>query len=302
MSSRRKRRVLDLAAAYRQTRQRLKKLSVAGVCPSPGELLVHDADISSTWDLHAQRCPEEGLRCHVAVSGDDGVSAAVRISRAASCRAFLLSFASKNIPGGAVASGVLAQEECIFRQTSISLALDPGSRPRCYPLSPGRVVVVRNVAVIRGAHPDYEWHPVPFPLIDVASSAAEQHPPSDGRHYADDSGMRSRVAGVLQAAALNGSTHLVLGAWGCGGFRNPALGLAEIFRSLLVDDNFARFFRYVEFAIPGDDCKHTAPFREVFGDLLQPALFEHDAIPSTEIAVPLGSDDTVSEPPGGGMI
>jgi len=217
--------------------------------------------------------PPPSRRCCFAVSSDDTVSAAVRISVSAGRPAFTLSFASKNLPGGAVASGVLAQEECVFRQTALSLLLPPEVRPSCYPLPPGRVVVCRRVAVVRGPHPAYEWLSEPYVLIDVATSAAAQKPPLTecGEQYSDGGvEMRMRAASVLRAAVRNGSTHLVLGAWGCGGFRNPARGLAEVFRGLIVDEGFARFFAHVEFAIPGQG-KHVKAFSEVFRDLLDEA-------------------------------
>ena len=64
--------------------------------------------------------------CRVlAISDEDSVSAGVLVSAAVGYPAFVLNFASKNVPGGAVGSGVLAQEECIFRQTTLALALPP---------------------------------------------------------------------------------------------------------------------------------------------------------------------------------
>lgn len=260
------RKVLDTAAVFRETRKKVNKMVESGHLERPSQPSVYDfqetlADIPS--------CPRG--KCTFAISADDTVTAVARVSAEAGCPAFALNFASPNMPGGAVASGIVAQEECLFRQTSIDAALPAGARLRCYPLVPGRVVLCRGVAVVRASHPSYEWLPEPFTLVDVGSSAAVQKPPPSacGELYADGGlQMRMRAASVLQAAASNGSRHLVLGAWGCGGFRNPARGLAQVFRELLVDSDYKRFFTYVEFAIPGHSNRHAAAFSKVWGDLL----------------------------------
>merc|ERR1711920_640029 len=115
--------------------------------------------------------------------------------------------------------------------------MDPEKPPKCYPLH-GRSVVVPGVAIVKTA--DLEWCTPPFVEIDVLASSAVSKPTltSDDLSYSEpvQTEMFERAAAILQAASLNGSRVLILGAWGCGGFRNPTVCVAELFRRLLFDD------------------------------------------------------------------
>jgi uncharacterized protein (TIGR02452 family) len=58
-----------------------------------------------------------------------------------------------------------------------------------------------------------------------------------------------RVDTVLYAAVKSQRPNLVLGAWGCGAFGNPAAPVAAIFRDRLSSEEFRGCFKTVVFAI-----------------------------------------------------
>ncbi len=62
---------------------------------------------------------------------------------------------------------------------------------------------------------------------------------------------------ILRVAAAHGVDVLVLGAFGCGAFRNPPAVVARAYRQLM--DEFDRQFRAIEFAIYCAD-RDTANF------------------------------------------
>jgi uncharacterized protein (TIGR02452 family) len=243
---------------WRQTKRKLPALLQGSLIAPPNIQLVHD------FDPNFQTDTADCFAGHLAISSDDSLVAGSRLSAAVQARVAVLCFASRNIPGGAVASGVNAQEESLYRRCSVSLALNPDDRPDCYPMPGGRCVLVSQVAVVRG--PDHEWLQTPFAEIDMIASAAVSKPPLLGDGYADNAEMHSRVLSVLQTARQAGVRFLVLGAWGCGGFRNPVLGLAQLFRQVLIDEGCGVWFEYVEFAIPAP--KFADVFREVISDVL----------------------------------
>jgi hypothetical protein len=74
--------------------------------------------------------------------------------------------------------------------------------------------------------------------------------------------LRRRALRVLEVAAAHGHRSLVLGAWGCGAFRNDPSVVAEAFAGALAAVN--RFDRIV-FAIR--DRLEGAPAYRAFGDL-----------------------------------
>ena len=58
-----------------------------------------------------------------------------------------------------------------------------------------------------------------------------------------------RIRSVLHAARLAGHPNLVLGAFGCGAFGNPAGPVAAVFRQQLLSPEFRGLFRIVAFAV-----------------------------------------------------
>src|SRR5439155_14810700 len=78
--------------------------------------------------------------------------------------------------------------------------------------------------------------------------------------------MEERVERVLGVAALHGHEVLVLGAWGCGVFRNDPQEIAELFRASLAG-RFRGAFTHVVFAVLDStrEKRSLGPFEQVFG-------------------------------------
>jgi uncharacterized protein (TIGR02452 family) len=76
-----------------------------------------------------------------------------------------------------------------------------------------------------------------------------------------------RAEHVLRVAAHHGHRVLVLGAWGCGVFRNDPEEVAGVFADLLASPRFERAFSRVVFAVydrsPGQDNRRA--FERRFG-------------------------------------
>merc|ERR1712039_430810 len=103
---------------------------------------------------------------------------------------------------------------------------------------------------------DVESQP-PFAVLTVAA----QNVNWDGRFEPDL--LREKVRTILHVAACNGHDTLVLGAFGCGYFRNPPAVVAETFRKLLSSE-FAAAFSLVVFAIPDRHGRNLTEFTSRF--------------------------------------
>ena len=58
---------------------------------------------------------------------------------------------------------------------------------------------------------------------------------------------------VMFATGLNkGHDSLVLSALGCGAFRNPPRHMAELFKQVLLEENFVNKYKHISFAIIDD--------------------------------------------------
>jgi uncharacterized protein (TIGR02452 family) len=65
--------------------------------------------------------------------------------------------------------------------------------------------------------------------------------------------MRVRAERILRLAALESTDHLVLGAWGCGVFKNRIDFVVGVFMKLLLSEKFKGVFKTVTFPTPNDD-------------------------------------------------
>lgn len=61
--------------------------------------------------------------------------------------------------------------------------------------------------------------------------------------------MKERIERILTAFEVNGDENLVLGAFGCGVFRNNPIEVANTFRELLQSNRFEHSFKRIIFAI-----------------------------------------------------
>ena len=76
--------------------------------------------------------------------------------------------------------------------------------------------------------------------------------------------MDERVGRVLAVAALHGHEVLVLGAWGCGVFRNDPAMIADLFQAALAG-RFRGAFTHVVFAVLDASGETIGSFEQVFG-------------------------------------
>ena len=172
----------------------------------------------------------------------------------------VLNFASARRPGGGFRNGAAAQEESLARSSALVAAL--ARFPEFYavhrrandPRYSDRMIYAPGCPVFR----DDAGKLLDTPYaVDFITSAA----PNAGalaRPRTRKSGelralFRQRAQKVLALACAQGCTALVLGAWGCGVFRNDPELVAEIFaEALLAGGPFYGRFVHVRFSVLDD--------------------------------------------------
>ncbi|MFT4533772.1 MAG: hypothetical protein ACJA1A_000347 [Saprospiraceae bacterium] len=75
--------------------------------------------------------------------------------------------------------------------------------------------------------------------------------------------MKRRISKVLAISHSNNHRILVLGAWGCGVFRNDPIDMARYFREVLEDD-FKNVIEEIVFAVYSKNEKFITPFINEF--------------------------------------
>lgn len=172
----------------------------------------------------------------------------------------VLNFANAYTPGGGVAHGAMAQEECLCRSSNLYQGLTLRYLMRNYykynarnvgDLGTDAVIYHPGVTVIKSD--DALPAPLEQPFcVDVLTCAAPYVNPDRKRPVPPDElaeAFGKRVKNILEVAAANDVDVLILGAFGCGAFNNPPEMAAGCFRDYLVDQGYGRYFKRVVFAI-----------------------------------------------------
>lgn len=157
----------------------------------------------------------------------------------------VLNMASKFKPGGGVVKGAAAQEECIFRRSNAVLT----HYPKWYPLEDNEVIYSPKVTIIK----DREYNNLEqtdYWTTAMLAVAAIKNPTTIDGEYADENSknlMRQKINAIFQIAIQHGHDSLVLGALGCGAYKNPPHIIAEIFKEAL--KVWSPYFKRIGFAV-----------------------------------------------------
>ncbi|MCA9092588.1 MAG: TIGR02452 family protein [Planctomycetaceae bacterium] len=187
---------------------------------------------------------------------------------------FCLNFASAKHPGGGFLKGAQAQEEALARASGLYACLEPhhsfyernlASRTSLYT---DAMIYSPSVPVFRDDRDQLIERPYAVSILTspaVNAGAVRQNEPHREEYIAGV--MRTRTEKLLTIAFIHGYRNLVLGAWGCGVFRNDPADVARLFHEFLTQGGiFAGTFHRVSFGVlDGTPGKSTiAPFERLF--------------------------------------
>lgn len=185
--------------------------------------------------------PDTSRTTSFEVTGESSLQAARRMTSASAGPVAVLNFASARNPGGGYLNGAQAQEEALCRASALyaTLLRAPGyyahHRADRSPFYSDRVIHSPGVPVFRDDRG--RLLDTPFTVGFLTSPApnagivARDRPEESHRVPAT---LDSRAERVLEVAVASGYRRLVLGAWGCGVFRNDPARVAGAFRTLLI--------------------------------------------------------------------
>ena len=181
----------------------------------------------------------------------------------------VLNFASSTNPGGGVTKGSTAQEECLCRCSNLYLTLYQEKCIREYynvnkkymsNLGSDAIIYSRNIYVFKDK--DYNMLPVEDRFyVDVLTCAAPNLRENPRNQYNSDASEEKltltdeelynihvkRARNILNVAVKNEDDYLILGAFGCGAFRNNPEIVAKAYKDVLQDYMYC--FKVIDFAI-----------------------------------------------------
>jgi len=182
-----------------------------------------------------------------------------------------LNFASARNPGGGFLNGSQAQEESIARATGLY---------NCQ--LKGEIYYKKNRQIDTCLYTDYIIYSPQVPIIkdEAGKLLMEPNYVSIITAPAVNTGvvLRNELANVEKIATIMSRRidmvlaicyeqkykTIILGAWGCGVFRNDPVLIAKMFKELL-NGKYKNVFNKVVFSIYSKDERFIKPFREEFG-------------------------------------
>ena len=183
----------------------------------------------------------------------------------------VLNFASATNPGGGVVNGSSAQEECLCRCTTLYPCLNNNAlwtvfyaphRKAADPLYNNDCIYTPNVCVFKSDinFPEpltkEDWWDVN--ILTCAAPNLRKRPSNAMNPHAGDKAAKItptelekllmvRVRRIFEIAVANGNEVLILGAFGCGAFRNPPEIVAKVFNAVMQD--YLCYFDMIEYAV-----------------------------------------------------
>jgi uncharacterized protein (TIGR02452 family) len=168
-----------------------------------------------------------------------------------------LNFASARNPGGGFLGGAQAQEEALARASALYQCLL--AAPQYYERNrANRSAIYLDLVVFSPQVPFFRNDAGELLEKPLLASVITAPAPNRGTVARNEPGslplvepaLRRRAEMVLHIAQAHGVEGLVLGAWGCGVFRNDPTQVASLFASLLKPPGrFAGVFRHVLFSV-----------------------------------------------------
>lgn len=228
---------------------------------------------------HGLQADDRAEPARVEVTPETTLAAARRlVEREGADRLLVLNFASAKNPGGGFLGGSRAQEESLARSSALYASLqtaqeyyDQNRRARTT-LYTDHAIVSPDVPVFRdddGTLLERPYEVTFFTMPAVNVGALRQN--SDTVHQVERT-MAGRVDKLLASAASQAFLDLLLGAWGCGVFRNDPRMIARLFHEgLFGERNWARKFRRAVFAVfdPAPAGENRGAFEEAFASVTQ---------------------------------
>lgn len=209
-------------------------------------------------------------KAKVVVSGKRSLEAAEIYAKQGK-KVCVLNFASATNPGGGVVNGSSAQEECICRCTTLYPCLNTDAmwnafykphRKAANPLYNNDCIYTPDVCVFKSdvnfpeLLPRNDWWTVN--VLTCAAPNLREHPSNAMNPFAGDTAAKitlteleklltARIKRIFETAVVNGNEVLILGAFGCGAFRNPPKIVAKLFNTVMQD--YLCYFDTIEYAV-----------------------------------------------------
>lgn len=196
-------------------------------------------------------CPKLPFETEITLCNGDSLTVA-RSLHFEGLKPAVLCFANRHNPLLKIEEGIDNQEADIFRRTNISSYLDYFSREGidCYPLDKDYgAIYAPDVTVFKDSR--YKLTGAPYRL-DIISMPAVYQPQLDEKGHLTskmENVIRNKIRQIFRIGLINGNDSLVLGAYGCGAYKNPPADIARLFVKVMNESEFKNRYKKIIFSL-----------------------------------------------------
>lgn len=156
----------------------------------------------------------------------------------------ILNMASQKRPGGGVRNGARAQEEALFRCSNLHHSISSDF----YPLGMNEALYTEGSIFFK----DKDYNLIQPIKTDVITIAAVNLNNSILTKKEYEKTTKQKIRLMLSIPKQNGIKTLILGAWGCGVFKNDPKIMSQFFKEVIFDEGFGLGFEKIIFGIIND--------------------------------------------------
>lgn len=200
--------------------------------------------------------PNSNKKGVISVIPHDTITSAMLYKDSKVC---MLNMASPSRAGGGVRNGRRAQEECLFRSTTLSETITQDF----YPLEINESLYTTDGLILK----DKDYGTIdPHITVDTITIAAINLNKSDKNDdwvvsnntdnwevtSSYENTMKMKIRLMLSLAYKNNCDTIILGAWGCGVFNNDPKEVSQMFHDVLIKENKKEMFDNIVFGVIND--------------------------------------------------
>lgn len=206
-------------------------------------------DVSNFGEMYCRQ-----MEGNVIVEPMDTVSALIKYSNRENTKNYqksnaVLNMASSKRKGGGVENGSMAQEECLFRCSNLFNIPDS-----FYPILQKEFVYTHNAKFFKDSYYNHitpiEAGVITMPAINLNKSHMDNIQNQDSTDNYEDI-MIEKIEKMFNIASFHLCDNIILGAWGCGVFKNDPLVIANMFNKVIEKKRMS--FDNIVFAVINDN-------------------------------------------------
>lgn len=197
------------------------------------------------------KSPEVLNSTKIEVTNESTLQAAKRLIDNGS-KVIALNFASGKHPGGGFLRGTVAQEESLAYASALYGCIKPFNEMYDYNLKhksglySDYMIYSPDVPVFKNHLGNYI---PPYKVSFITAPAVNKNHLQENEYKIANSIMLKRIEKILAVAIDNQYDTIILGAYGCGVFKNEPNDVAKMFKEILNKEPFKGQFKHIVFAI-----------------------------------------------------